>query len=65
MFYFPSIKAPNLCKMAGGMAERRWECLPANGTQKKGTCGTAPPPRRAAPHVILGEMDPRRSQARY
>ena len=46
------------------MEERRWACLPANGTLRMGTCGTAPPPRRAAPRATLGAMDPRKAQAR-
>lgn len=29
-----------------------------------GTCGIAPPPRRAAPHATPGAMDPRRAQTR-
>lgn len=46
------------------MEERRWACLLANGTLRMGTCGTAPPPRRAALLATPGAMDPRRALAR-
>lgn len=57
-------QASNLCKIAGEMEVRKWACLPANGKLMMGTCGIAPPPRRAAPRATHGGMDPRRAQAR-
>lgn len=43
---------------------KKWACLLTNGTLRKGTYGTAPPPRRVALLVTPGGMDTRSVQAR-
>ena len=53
-----------LCKTDGGEEAKSSACRVVNGMQRKETCGTALPPRRATLPVTRGEMHPKKARRR-
>lgn len=66
MFLLDVFQPLNLCKMDGEEEEgKSLVCQVVSGMQRRETCGTAPPPKRAILLVTLGATCPKKLHRRY
>lgn len=65
MFFMDVFQPLNLCKMDGEEEVKSLVCQVVSGMQRRATCGTAPPPKRAILLVTLGATCPKKVHQRY